>query len=160
VDPRGKGTCCLCSEQVPGQVPRSGAGTSLPGLQAEGSVDSTTRLTVAITHRRRAKWFRLPPGCARPASRGTRTRSSFVSGWRSAPPQLADVQPGGRQPGSGSAPQSSSLLCSPSPSPSPSPSRHSLGSHDVIQWKSAMLRNWNNPALPGTQSGRGRQQSL
>lgn len=25
--------------------------------------------------------------------------------------------------------------------------RHSLGSHDVIQWKSAMLKNWNNPAL-------------
>lgn len=25
--------------------------------------------------------------------------------------------------------------------------QHSLGSHDVIQWKSAMLKNWNNPAL-------------
>lgn len=38
-------------------------------------------------------------------------------------------------------------LLPPAPPPSPSRSRHSLSSHDVIRWKSAMLEDWNNPAL-------------
>lgn len=47
----------------------------------------------------------------------------------------------------------------PSPSPTPSRSRLSLSFHDVIRWKSAMLRDWNNPALTrGAGSGaRGRR---
>lgn len=38
-------------------------------------------------------------------------------------------------------------LPSSAPLPVPLSEPYSLGSHDVIRWKSAMLRDWNNPAL-------------
>lgn len=76
-------------------------------------------MILASTHRRRAKWLRQPPGCAEPASRGAGILPSFVNSRRSAPPQPADVQLGGGQPGSGSASQSAPLLSSPRPSSVP-----------------------------------------
>ena len=122
--------------------PRSGRRPRLPGRRAEGlraRTGAAWRIR-AVTHRRREKPLRRPPGCAQPASRGAGILPSFVSRGRSAPLRLADGRPAAgtrlrlRFP--------ASALLSPRPFSVPPAEPALTRSHDVIRRKSAVRKAW------------------
>lgn len=110
--PQAKAPAAWAPESSAVPSPARGQGRSRPGREAEGGagLHESNWMIFAITHRRRAKSLRRPPGCAPRASPGAGILPSFVNSGRSAPPKLADVQLSGGQTRSGSAYQPSLLL--------------------------------------------------